>query len=70
MTISISEVIVLPIMWIPDIYVNPSNNGNLQSSKYKDLESAEKRTGPEFIIELNKENEVARKKREAKRRTK
>lgn len=70
MTISISEVVVFPIMWIPDIYVNPSNNGNLQSSKYKNLKTAIERTGPEFIVELDKENEIARKKREAKRQSK
>ncbi len=26
---------VVPVTWLPDIYVNPSNNGNLQSSQSK-----------------------------------
>lgn len=29
MSIEITKAIVFPIAWIPDIYVNPSNNGNL-----------------------------------------
>ena len=37
MTIEIVKAVVFPIAWISDIYVNPSNNGNLQSSKYKKL---------------------------------
>lgn len=32
MTIEITKVVVFPIVWIKDIYVNPSNNGNLQSA--------------------------------------
>lgn len=35
MTIEIVKCTAFPIAWIPDVYVNPSNNGNLQSSKYK-----------------------------------
>lgn len=66
MSVLVTEAIVMPTMWLPDIYVNPSNNGNLQSSKYKDLEKAVKRTNEEFISELNDEIEVARKKKEAK----
>lgn len=48
MSITIEKCIVFPVAWIPDIYVNPSNNGNLQSSKYKDIDQAVKRTTLEF----------------------
>jgi len=48
MTIEIVKAVVFPIAWIPDIYVNPSNNGNLQSSKYKKIEDAERRSNAEF----------------------
>ena len=48
MTIGLERCIVFPTAWIPDVYVNPSNNGNLQSSKYKDLKFAVKRTPEEF----------------------
>lgn len=61
---------VMPIAWIPDIYVNPSNNGNLQSSKYKDISLATKRTNAQFFDKLETEMEVARQKRAAKRRQK
>jgi hypothetical protein len=50
---------VMPVSWIPDIYVNPSNNGNLQSSKYRNPESAIKRTQDEFLIELKRAMETA-----------
>ena len=66
LTVLIEECIVFPVSWIPDIYVNPSNNANLQSSWYKDLDKAEHRTNEEFLIEFKKEIEVARKKRLAK----
>ena len=56
MTIGLDKCIVFPTAWIPDIYVNPSNNGNLQSSKYKDLSIAVKRTNREFLNELVKAN--------------
>lgn len=49
MSISIDRCAVFPIAWIPDIYINPSNNGNLQSSKYKYIENAVKRTSAEFF---------------------
>ena len=52
MTIEIEKCVVFPVAWIPDIYINPSNNGNLQSSKYKDLLFAQKRTNDAFIKEL------------------
>lgn len=66
MTVQISDCIVYPITWIPDIYINPSNNGNLQSSEYKNLEKAIKRTNSEFLIEFNKEFEIAKEKRRKK----
>lgn len=68
MTVGLEECIVFPTAWIPDIYVNPSNNGNLQSSHYRDLEDAEKRTPKEFLKELRKENEKAARKRAKKQK--
>lgn len=70
MSIELMACHVMPIAWIPDIYVNPSNNGNLQSSKYKDISMAAKRTNEQFFDELETEIEVARQKRAAKRRQK
>lgn len=67
MSIEIIECHVMPIAWLPDIYVNPSNNGNLQSSKYKDINHAEKRTNKMFFKKLQDEIKVARKKKAAKR---
>lgn len=32
--IELANCFVVPTAWLPDVYVNPSNNGNLQSSKY------------------------------------
>ena len=66
MTIGLEECIVFPTAWIPDVYVNPSNNGNLQSSMYKRLESAVKRTPVEFLACLVKENAVANAKKNVK----
>jgi hypothetical protein len=66
MTVLVDSAKVMPIMWIPDIYINPSNNGNLQSSKYKDVNSAIRRTNADFFSELLQEMEVAKKKREQK----
>lgn len=51
LTIELKQCIVFPVAWIPDIYVNPSNN-NLQSSKYKDISNAVYRTPKEFFEEL------------------
>jgi hypothetical protein len=48
MTIEIDHATVFPIAWIKDIYVNPSNNGNLQSAYYKDIKDAVKRSNEEF----------------------
>ncbi|MFW2606850.1 hypothetical protein [Aliarcobacter butzleri] len=55
MYINFEDCYVMPIMWLPDIYVNPSNNGNLQSSKYKNIDEAIKRTTDKFMEELEKE---------------
>lgn len=68
MTVTISDCIVFPIAWIPDIYINPSNNGNLQSSEYKNLDKAVKRSNQDFLIEFNKEFEIAQEKRRKKGR--
>jgi len=54
---------VVPVSWLPDIYVNPSNNGNLQSSKYKDLPAAKRRSLEEFVDILRGALVEARKKR-------
>jgi hypothetical protein len=65
-SIELSKVNVFPITWIPDIYVNPSNNGNLQSSKYKDISNAIRRTNQEFVdllkVEILNANEKKRNK--------
>lgn len=52
MTIDIVDCIVFPIFWIPDIYVNPSNNGNLQSANCKFINKAIRRTKKEFYNEF------------------
>jgi len=63
MTIEIDKCTAFPITWIPDVYVNPSNNGNLQSSKYKNLDDAVRRTSAEFFeVFKNAMHEAARKK--------
>jgi hypothetical protein len=49
MSIEIEKCTAFPIAWIPDVYINPSNNGNLQSSKYKNLDDAVKRTSADFF---------------------
>lgn len=67
MTIELIDCYVMPITWLPDIYVNPSNNGNLQSSKYKNIESATKRTNADFIKALKDEILVARRKKQEKK---
>lgn len=66
MTIEVVSALVFPVTWIKDIYINPSNNGNLQSSKYKNLDEAEKRTNADFLIEFKKEIKVAAEKRKKK----
>ena len=64
MTINIESAVVFPITWIKDIYVNPSNNGNLQSAYYKDLKDAVKRTNEDFLKLFYKEVEIAKKKKQ------
>ncbi|MDR0939588.1 MAG: hypothetical protein LBN29_09640 [Mediterranea sp.] len=66
MSIELNSVVVFPVAWLPDVYVNPSNNGNLQSSKYKSIEKAVKRTNKEFIIALNEAIVVSDEKRNSK----
>jgi hypothetical protein len=66
MAVEIANVYVMPTAWLPDIYVNPSNNGNLQSSQYKDLSKAEKRTNAQFIAALKVAAAVASKKKSKK----
>lgn len=66
MTIELTKSVVFPVAWIPDIYVNPSNNGNLQSAYYKDIKDATKRTNEEFIPLLNNAYQVALGKKKVK----
>lgn len=66
MTIGLDDCIVFPTAWIPDVYVNPSNNGNLQSSMYKRIETAIKRTPQEFLKCLIDANNIALEKKKAK----
>lgn len=66
MTIGLEKCVVFPIAWIPDVYVNPSNNGNLQSSNYKNLETSVRRTPEEFLDILIEENKIAIKKKKEK----
>jgi hypothetical protein len=61
--LALTNCYVVPVAWLPDVYVNPSNNGNLQSSKYKDLASASRRRRSEFVAILRHQLEVARGKR-------
>jgi hypothetical protein len=70
MSIEIDKCIVFPVSWIPDVYINPSNNGNLQSSKYKNLENAVKRNNVDFFEIFKVELENANKKRYEKNRPK
>lgn len=67
MTIYIDKVVVFPVAWISDVYVNPSNNGNLQSAHYKDLKDAAKRTNQEFIKLLKSAKSLADKKKKDKK---
>lgn len=70
MSIEIAKAVVFPIAWIPDIYVNPSNNGNLQSAYYKDVKDGVKRTNKEFLPLFQKAIEVANKKKRKKQQKK
>lgn len=67
MTIEIDHATVFPLAWIKDIYVNPSNNGNLQSAYYKDLDYATPRNNDEFYELLCEALEVASSKKNNKR---
>ncbi len=66
MTISIVSCVVMPTAWIPDIYVNPSNNGNLQSAEAKYLDKAVPRSNQQFLTLLDAEIANAQAKRSAK----
>lgn len=66
MTIGLNKCVVFPTAWIPDVYVNPSNNGNLQSSMYKNLSTAIKRTPQEFLEVLEEANQAAIEKKKRK----
>lgn len=65
--IEIADVSVMPTAWLPDIYVNPSNNGNLQSAHYKNLSTAVKRTNLDFVEQLNIAVAVANQKKANKK---
>ncbi len=54
MSISICDCIVMPTAWIPKVYVNPSN-GNLQSSKIKEISESIERTNISFITLLDEQ---------------
>lgn len=66
MTIWIEKAVVFPLAWIPDIYINPSNNWNMQSSKYKDISTAVKRNNQDFFNLLKSEYLVAKGKKAKK----
>lgn len=65
-SVEIMKVHVMPTAWLPDIYVNPSNNGNLQSSQYKDIKKSTPRVNIEFIEELKKAVNLANAKKKGK----
>ncbi len=58
-SIRLSDCHVVPVAWLPDVYVNPSNNGNLQSGKYKNIDEAVRRTTSEFLTVLDENIKVA-----------
>lgn len=64
--VALTRCTVMPLQWIPDIYVNPSNNGNLQSAYAKHLGSAVRRSKAEFIALLQEEIENANRKKRAR----
>ena len=70
MTIEIEKVSVFPIAWLKkeDIYVNPSNNGNLQATYYKDIAQATKRTNAAFLPLFANAIKAANKKKAAKQK--
>ena len=66
MNVLLTNAFIMPTPWLPDIYVNPSNNGNLQSSKYKDINLGIRRTNQEFLNELRIAKKVADQKKKRK----
>jgi hypothetical protein len=68
LSIELRRAYIVPVMWLPDIYVNPSNNGNLQSSYYKDFSACVRRSNEDFITLLKEQIEIADEKRKAKQR--
>lgn len=58
-SVVIDDVVVMPTAWLSDVYVNPSNNGNLQSATYKNISSAIQRSNEEFIKELENAYHIA-----------
>lgn len=61
--VALTKCTVMPLHWIPDIYVNPSNNGNLQSAYAKHLDLAIRRSRSEFLTLLENEIENANRKK-------
>lgn len=66
MAIEIKTCLVTPITWLPDIYVNPSNNGNLQCRQPATLAGATKRTNSLFLTTLKSAMKIAATKRKKK----
>ena len=66
MTISILKCVVCPISWIPDLYINPGNNGNLQSADYKFRDKFVEREKSDFIQLFETEYQRAMRKRKNK----
>lgn len=66
MSFVVTDAIVFPVVWLPDIYVNPSNNGNLQSACFKDIFKAVKRSNKEFYPLLLDALFIAKKKKISK----
>lgn len=66
MEVELKQCVVTPVAWISDVYINPSNNGNLQSAEYKNIDKAEKRTNEEFLEVLNREIVIAEEKKKKK----
>lgn len=66
MHIRLDRATVVPVSWLPDIYVNPSNNANLQSSQYKSTQFMIPRTGVDFLELLRCQIAVANEKRRSR----
>lgn len=63
MSINVTNAVVFPLVWLPDIYVNPSNNGNLQSACFKDISKAVKRSNKDFYPLFLKAVDIAKQKK-------